>query len=412
MTAANDGSLKGQRDLPFTRPDIGEAEIAAVVDVLRSGWLTTGAQSRRFEDEFREAVGAGYAVAVNSCTAALHLSLEALDVGPGDQVFLSPYTFAASAEVIRYLGATPVFVDIDPATLNISTMALREAVAGAQAAGQRRPRVVMPVHIAGVPCDMDGIRALARETGMSVVEDAAHAFPSSYHGDPVGAVPPGSTDTVCFSFYATKTITTGEGGMLTTESEAVADRARSMSLHGLSHHAWSRYAGGGWSYDIVAPGYKYNLTDIAAAMGIVQLGRAADMAARRTEIALRYSAAFDGVPGLECPQVPVGSVSAWHLYVLRLHLADLPFDRDAFVVALNERGIGTSVHFIPLHLHSYYTKTYGFRPEDFPVATGEFQRVVSLPIYSLMSDDDVARVIEAVLHVAAHGCAPVRDAAP
>lgn len=401
-------AVRSQVPLPFTRPDIGESEIAAVTAVLRSGWLTTGEQCRRFEDEFRAAVGASHAVAVNSCTAALHLSLEALDVGPGDLVFLSPYTFAASAEVIRYLGATPVFVDIDPLTLNISPTMLRAAVLSAQVGDGGRPRVVMPVHIAGVPCEMNDIRELARATGMAVVEDAAHAFPAAYRGRPVGSAPAGSTDTACFSFYATKTITTGEGGMLTTESEVVADRARSMSLHGLSHHAWSRYANGGWAYDIVAPGYKYNLSDIAAAMGIVQLERAAEMAARRTEIARRYDEAFTTIPGLECPVVPPQTVSAWHLYVLRLDLDALPFDRDEFVAALSERGIGTSVHFIPLHLHSYYTKTYALEPDDFPVATAQFQRVVSLPIYSLMSDDDVARVIAAVEDVATCRSQPVR----
>lgn len=387
------------KPLPFALPDVGEAEIDAVVEVLRSRWLTTGQQCRRFEEEFAAAVGATHAVALNSCTAALHLSLEAIGVGPQDLVFLSPYTFASTAEAVRYLGATPVFVDIDPVTLNIDVELLRSAVEARLDGRTGRPRAVMPVHIGGVPCAMAGIWELAREYDLAVVEDAAHAFPASYHGRPVGGVPAGVTGSACFSFYATKTITTGEGGMLTTEDDALADRVRSMSLHGLSRQAWSRYAeGGSWAYDITAPGFKYNLTDVAAAMGLVQLARAEEMRERRRGIAATYTAAFGSVPGLVCPTVPDGVETAWHLYPLRLASPAAP-DRDTFVAGLTARGVGTSVHFIPLHLHSYYVREYGYRPDDYPVATTEFRRVCSLPIYSAMTDAEVTRVVDAVVDV-------------
>lgn len=393
--------MSDRKSLPFALPDIGQAEIDAVVEVLQSRWLTTGEQCRTFEREFAAAVGASHAVALNSCTAALHLSLEALGVEPGDLVFMSPYTFAATAEVVRYLGATPVFVDIDPTTLNIDPALLREAVESRMDGKQGRPRVVMPVHIGGAPCAMDEIWALAQETGLAVVEDAAHAFPASYRGKPVGQTPADIPGTACFSFYATKTITTGEGGMLVTESETIAERARSMSLHGLSKQAWSRYSeGGSWAYDIAAPGYKYNMTDVAAAMGRVQLSRAEEMRARRAEIAAAYTDAFAGIDALQCPGQPPDVEHAWHLYPLRLHLDRSSVGRDEFIKELNAAGIGTSVHFIPLHLHSYYVKQYGHAPEDFPIATAEFGRVLSLPIYSAMSETDVSRVVSAVTSLA------------
>lgn len=387
--------MAADKPLPFAVPDIGQQEIDAVVDVLRSRWLTTGQQCRRFEEEFAAAVGATHAVALNSCTAALHLSLEALGLQSGDLVLMSPYTFAATAEVVRYFGATPVFVDIDPVTLNIDPVALRTAVLDLMDGRIGRPRVVMPVHIAGLPCAMDEIWTLARETGVAVVEDAAHAFPTSYQGRPIGSMPQDIAGSVCFSFYATKTLTTGEGGMLVTEDPQLADRARSMSLHGLSRQAWTRYSdGGSWTYDIVAPGFKYNMTDIAAAMGLVQLARAEQMRDRRAEIASRYTAAFADLYAVESP--PHHDGHAWHLYLLRLTAVPGSIDRDDFVAGLSVRGVGTSVHFIPLHLHSYYANMYGFTPDSFPIATAQFRRVVSLPIYSAMTEPDVNRVIAAV----------------
>lgn len=392
--------MSRRRPIPFAIPDIGQPEIDAVVEVLRSRWLTTGQQCRRFEEQFAESVGASNAVALNSCTAALHLSLEALGVVEGDLVFMSPYTFAATAEVVRYLGATPVFVDIEATTLNIDPGKLRQAVESRLDGQRGRPRAIVPVHMSGVPCAMGEIWDIAREHDLVVVEDAAHAFPADRDGHRVGAVPDGVRGTVCFSFYATKTLTTGEGGMVTTEQPDVADRIRMMSLHGLSRQAWSRYeAGGSWAYDIVAPGYKYNLTDVAAAMGLVQLERSQEMLGRRREIALAYSRAFGANPELECPTVPPRTNSAWHLYVLRLHSALAETSRDNAVDELAKRGVGTSVHFIPLHLHSYYRDKYQFEPTDFPVALSEYERALSLPIFSAMTDDEVAGVIEAVLEV-------------
>lgn len=383
--------------LPFALPDISEAEIEGVVRVLRSKWLTTGAVTREFEAKFAAAVEADHAVALNSCTAALHLSLEALGVEPGDSVFVPTFTFAATGEVVRYLGAVPVLIEVDPVTMNIDPSSLRAAIERVLTEGASRPRAIMPVHFAGVAADLDAVWGLAREFDLAVIEDAAHAFPSTYGAHPIGRTPNDIPSTVCFSFYATKTLTTGEGGMVTTSNQEVADRIRVMSLHGLSKQAWNRYAGGTWRYDIVAPGYKYNLTDIASALGVAQLERARGMAARRADIATAYSASFADLDGFTLPHVPSDRVHAWHLYVLRLH-ESLPEERrDAVIDVLrNEHGIGTSVHFIPLHLHSYYQNEFGYRPEDFPVALRVFKSCLSLPIYSSMTRADVARVVQAV----------------
>lgn len=390
-------SAEGNSDLPFALPDITEAEIEGVVAVLRSKWLTTGGVTRQFEAQFATAVGADHAIALNSCTAALHLSLEALEVQPGDSVFVPTFTFAATGEVVRYLGAIPVLVDVDPLTCNIDPESLREAIEEVVRGGTSRPRAIMPVHFAGIAAEMDEIWNLAREFGLAVVEDAAHAFPSTYGEHTIGWTPEDIPSTVCFSFYATKTITTGEGGMVTTRSQEVADRIRVMSLHGLSKQAWNRYAGGTWRYDIVAPGYKYNLTDIASALGLAQLARGDAMAGRRSEIAAAYNKAFDSLPGYVIPPTPIDRVHAWHLYQLRVAESLPEGRRDALIDRLRaQHGIGTSVHFIPLHLHSYYNETYGYKPRDFPAAMNVFEHCLSLPIYSSMSDDEVSRVIEAV----------------
>jgi len=385
----------GRPPLPFALPDITQREIDAVVEVMQSRWLTTGGRVREFEQQFAGRVGAKHAVALNSCTAALHLALEALGVGPGDHVYVPTYTFAASAEVVRYLGAVPRLVDIDPVTLNLDLARLEQLVHTDRSGNQGQPKVVIPVHVAGVPCDMKAVWDLARANGLAVVEDAAHAFPASRNGVVTGSMPDDVPGAVCFSFYATKTITTGEGGMVTTESAELADRIRTMSLHGLSRQAWNRYAEGGtWRYDIVAPGYKYNLTDISGAMGLVQLDRAESMRDRRAEIANRFNEAFADLP-VELPTVPQSVSSAWHLYVVRADAA-VEGERDRVIASLTSQGVGTSVHFIPLHLHSYYRDNFGYSPEDFPVATQEFERAFSLPVYSAMSDADVERVVEAV----------------
>ena len=385
--------------IPFALPDITDAEIEAVTEVLRSRWLTTGAKTREFETRFAAVIGAPHAVALNSCTAALHLSLEALGVGAGDHVYVPTYTFAASAEVVRYVGAVPILVDVDPVTLNMDPGGLRAAIEASVAAGAR-PAAIMPVHIAGVAAEMEEIWTVAREHSLAVVEDAAHAFPAVYRGRMIGAVPDDLRGTACFSFYATKTITTGEGGMVTTNDPEVADRIRLMSLHGLSKQAWNRYSGGTWKYDIVAPGYKYNLTDLASALGLVQLSRADEMAKRRAEIAEQYTIGLGDIPNLQLPGVPRDRVSPWHLYLLRLAPGSIEEQRDRMIESLNAQGIGTSMHFIPLHLHSYYADTFGYKPDSFPVALDSYRRGLSLPIYSSMRDHEVMRVIETVRSVA------------
>ena len=387
--------MTGRPVLPFALPDITKQEIDAVVEVLQSSWLTTGRQVRAFEEEFAGRVGARHAVALNSCTAALHLALEALGVGPHDLVYVPTYTFAATAEVVRYLGAIPVLVDVDPVTLNLDLESLESVVASDRSGSRGRPKAVIPVHMAGVPCNMKRLWDLARSYGLAVVEDAAHAFPASRDAIATGWMPDDVPGAVCFSFYATKTITTGEGGMLTTQSEQLAERVRTMSLHGLSRQAWNRYAdGGSWRYDVVAPGFKYNMTDIAAALGRVQLTRADSMGRRRAEIADRYTSALTGLP-VQPPVVPEGVSSPWHLYILRT-AAGIAGGRDRMISLLRSAGIATSVHFIPLHQHSYYRRTFGYRRDDFPVASAEFERALSLPIYSAMSDADVDRVVDAV----------------
>lgn len=371
--------------LPFALPDVGEEEIAAVVDTLRSGWVTTGPRARQFEIAFAESLGGGglEAVALNSATAGLHLALEALGVGPGDEVLVPVWTFTATAEVVKYLGADPVFVDCVPETLNLDLEDAARKISP-------RTKVIMPVHMAGHPVDMDAVATLASEHGLKVVEDAAHAFPATWEDVAVGA---SFSDATVFSFYATKTITTGEGGMLVTRSAEIASRVRTMRLHGINSDAFDRYqsTAAAWRYEIVAPGYKYNLTDPAAAMGLVQLKRSEQMRARREEISEIYRAAFADLP-LELPQIHKSGTHAWHLFIVRL---DDEESRDAFVEALSERRIGTSVHFIPLHLQPYWRDTYALEPVDFPVATREFERVVSLPIFSSMTDEQVTRVIEA-----------------
>lgn len=374
--------------LPFALPDVGEGEIAEVVDSLRSGWLTTGPKTRRFEREFAEFVGAGVeAVAVNSATSGLHLALEACGIGPGDEVVTTTYTFTASAEVVRYLGADPVFVDVDPLTLNMDPACVEAAVTS-------RTRAIMPVHVGGLACDMDRIVAIARTHGLKVVEDAAHALPASCGGRMVGSL---DTDATVFSFYATKTLVTGEGGMIVTRDTALAARCRVMRLHGIDRDAFDRYTSErpAWYYEVVAPGFKYNMTDIAAALGLQQLRRVCELRDRRDRMARRYDEAFADLP-LDLPaRAPDGDLHAWHLYVVRLR-PEARVGRDAFIVRMAERGIGTSVHFIPLHRHPYWRDTYGLRSEDFPRADAAFARAVSLPLYTRMTDDDQQRVIEAV----------------
>ncbi len=375
--------------LPFALPDISEEEIASVVETLRSGWITTGPKTKELERRFAEATGAPQAVIVNSCTAALHLALEAVGVRPGDEVIVPTLTFAASAEVVRYFGATPVLVDVRATDHNVSPEAVEAALTP-------RTRAVIPVHFAGQACDMDELAALARSRGAALVADSAHCFPGSYRGRNVGTL----ADVTCFSFYATKTITTGEGGAAVTANPDWADRMRIMALHGISRDAWKRYtAEGSWYYEIVAPGYKYNLTDIAAAIGLGQLSRAEAMQGRRRAIADRYDAAFGPLDALELPGRAADRTHAHHLYVLKLRPGVLTIERDRVIEELKARGIGTSVHFIPLHLHPYYREAFGYAPEQLPVGLDLYRRSLSLPIYSRMSDGEVERVVAAVRDV-------------
>lgn len=383
--------------LPFALPDVGPGELAEIKEALDSGWITTGPKTHRFETEFASVVGATHAIAVNSCTAAMHLALEAIGLERGDEVITTPYTFAATAEVIRYFDARPILVDVRPEDLNLDPALIEPAITG-------RTRAILPVHIGGLPAELDAIGAVATHYNLVVIEDAAHAFPAKYKDRVIGATSSASsgssTGAVCFSFYATKAITTGEGGMITTGDDALAERCRVMALHGISRDAWKRYtAEGSWAYEIVAPGFKYNMTDVAAAMGLAQLGKSECMWHRRKEIAERYSQAFTALPELQLPSDRPDCRHAWHLYMLRLNLERLRIDRARFVQELKERNIGSSVHFIPLHLHPYYREAYGYQPEDFPVAYREYQREISLPIYSKMSDGDIQDVIDAVVEV-------------
>jgi len=378
--------------LPFHLPSIASEEISAVLEVLNSGWLTTGAKTRAFEEQFGKFVGSPHAVAVNSATAALHLALVASGVGPGDEVIVPTMTFAASAEVVLYLGARPVLVDCEPDTLNLDPAAIEAALTP-------RTKSIMPVHFAGHPCDMDRIQSIARAHGLTIIEDAAHALPARYRGRMVGAI----GDLTCFSFYATKTITTGEGGMATTENRAWAEKMRMLSLHGISHDAWKRYsAEGSWYYEIADVGFKYNLTDLAASLGIEQLKKCHALAAARRRIAAAYDEGFADLAEIAVPVCRSDVEHAWHLYVIQLDLDRLAIDRREFIDALRQRNIGASVHFMPLHLHPFYRQKFGYRPADYPKAAALYERIVSLPIYPKMTDDDIDDVITAVRSIARH----------
>jgi dTDP-4-amino-4,6-dideoxygalactose transaminase len=387
--------------LPFSPPCIGEEEIAEVVDTLRSDWLTTGPKVNRFEQEFTAYVGAPAGLAVNSCTSALHLALVALGIGPGDAVITTPMTFCAGVNVIEHVGARPILVDVEPDTLNIDPARVEEALSRLAKEGQgARLKAILPVHLYGHPCEMDALLRLAEENGLAMVEDVAHALPAAYKGRTLGAPPPAQVRLLsCFSFYATKNLTTGEGGMLTGPADLI-EEARILALHGMSRDAWKRYSGeGSWYYEVVRAGFKYNMMDLQAALGLHQLKKLAGFHARRREIVRRYNAAFAPLEELQVPVERPGVDHAWHLYVLRLHPERCRVSRNQLIEALKAHNIGSSVHFIPIHLHPYYRNRYGYQPGDFPVAYREYQRIVSLPLFPRMSDRDVDDVIEAVCQV-------------
>ena len=404
--------IETKTQVPFLRPDLGDQEVESVVATLRSGWLTSGPKVQQFEGEFATAVRGRHAVALNSGTAALHLAVEALKLKPGQAVLVPTMTFAATAEVVRYQGAIPILVDCDPVTLNMN-LDTAELMINRLKDGQLQntlPRDltvvgIIPVHVGGMMMDISSIKRFSAEHGLWVVEDAAHAFPSAWRScpdDPWQMCGEDTSAVSCFSFYANKTITTGEGGMAVTADAELAERMRLMSLHGLSHDAWGRYSGGGsWDYKIIAPGYKYNLTDIAAAIGIHQLERAEEMRLKREDIAHRYLEELSDVEEIELQHDDINRIHSWHLFPIRLRLERLSISRNEFMEKLKEDGVGCSVHWRPLHLHPYYQETFGWRPDDFPVATSLWERLISLPIFPGMREDEVMYVIQTIKRICA-----------
>ncbi len=387
--------------LPFSTPSIGEEEIAEMAAAAGSGWITTGPRTRAFEEAFSEFTGAAAALAVNSGTAAMQLALAALGMGRGAVVITTALTFCSGVHVIEQAGARHLLVDVEPGTLNIDPGRVE------QAARRLRPgerlAAIMPVHLYGHPCDRDALLDIARKYHCALVEDAAHCLPGCYRGKRIGA---GADEDVpvltAFSFYANKNLTTGEGGML-TGSPRLIEEARLWSLHGMSGDAWKRYEGrsASWFYEVVRPGFKHNMTDIQAAIGMVQLRKLTSFAIRRSEIARRYNEAFATVEELQIPAHRPEVEHAWHVYALRLRLDRLTISREEFIEALRSRNISASVHFIPIHLHPWYRDTYGYRPDDFPVAYREYQRLVSLPIFPAMQDRDIQDVIDTVIGIVA-----------
>jgi dTDP-4-amino-4,6-dideoxygalactose transaminase len=377
--------------LPFFIPSIGQEEIDEVIDTLRSDWITTGPKTNKFEQEFSDYVGASASLALNSCTAALHLTLATLGIEPNDEVITTPMTFASSVNIIEHLGAKPVLVDVESDTLNISPEGIEKSLT-------EKTKAVITVHYAGHPVDMNPIRVLTQNCDFEIIEDASHALPAKLNDQLVGS----TENPVCFSFYATKNITTAEGGMLTGDPDFL-DQARIISLHGMSRDAWRRYnRNESWYYEVVIPGFKYNMTDIQASLGLWQLRKLDGFYKRRREIAAAYNEAFRDVVTLEVPVERQNCQHAWHLYVLRLHLDALRIDRDRFIEEMSMRNVGTSVHFIPIHLHPYYQNKYGYEPEDFPEAYKSYLRMLSLPLHPRLTDEDVAYVIESVLDIVEH----------
>lgn len=375
--------------IPFAKPDIGDTEIQAVTDVLRSGWITTGQRAAEFERAFQEMLGGNaIALAVNSATAGLHLALEAMGIAEGDEVIVPSLTFTATAEVVRYLGGNPVLVDVDAKTLNIDPVAIRASITP-------RTRAIIPVHYAGLPCDMTAILTIAAQHKLRVIEDAAHALPASHRNRLVGAL---DSDAVVFSFYANKTMTTGEGGMIITRNPDLAKRMRVMRLHGIDRDAFERFRSKvpSWYYEVIAPGFKYNMTDIAAAMGIAQLARLDELKARRDKLAAGYHEGLSPLPLILPWPGDRGDQHAWHLYVVRLNdeARNLGYTRDDLIEYLSNEGIGTSVHYVPLHRQPYWRESLGTTPECFPVTEKAYADMISLPLFTAMSDDDQEYIID------------------
>lgn len=383
-------SFKRESFLPYALPMFDDKEINEVADTIKSNWVSRGPKTLEFEKRFSEYVGAKHAVAMNSCTAALHTALTGKGIGAGDEVITSPLTFAATANVVVHTGATPVFADIDPHTYNIDTNKIEDKVT-------ERTKAIIPVHFSGQACEMDRILEIARKYDLFVLEDAAHAIHAKYKGRMVGSI----SHATAFSFYATKNLSTGEGGMLTTDDDDLADRARIISLHGMSRNAWKRYEkAGSWYYEILYPGFKYNMTDIQASLGLHQLDKLEDMQKTREEYAEIYNSAFQDVEEIIRPEIVPENRHAWHLYVIQVNDSLLSIDRDQFIEELSKANIGTSVHFIPVHLHPYYREKYGYKEGDFPDAERAYKRMVSLPLYPKMTRQDVEDVANAVKSIA------------
>jgi dTDP-4-amino-4,6-dideoxygalactose transaminase len=391
LLVAEGGTPVRSTFLPYHQPQLGAEEEASVLETMRSGWLTTGPKTKAFERQLADYVGATHCVAVNSCTAALHLALEVSGVGSGDEVITSPITFASTANVIVHCGATPVFVDVEPDTINLDASRLEAAITP-------RTKAVIPVHLFGQPCDMDAINAVARRHRLTVIEDAAHAIGAAYGGQRIG----GSGNLTAFSFYATKNITSGgEGGALTTNDAALAERAAIMSLHGISRDAWKRYSASGYKHwDIIYPGYKYNMFDLQAAVALPQLSRIEEFWARRAALKARLDDGLGGIAEIVRPVERSGLHHAYHLYPIILRTEDLTTDRDGIMNAIQAENVGVGVHFRAVHLHPYYVEQWGFRPGMFPNAEHYSDRTISLPLYPKMSDadaDDVVRAVQKVI---------------
>jgi perosamine synthetase len=399
--------------IPFFRPELSEGAVNEVVATLRSGWLTSGPKVKQFERDFATAVGASYAVAVNSCTAALHLALDALGLQAGQGVLVPTMTFAATAEVIRYFGAIPILVDCDSIDVNMSLVDAKQKLDQLETNklqkeinGDMQVVGIIPVHVGGLMMNMEEVENFSIRRGLWVVEDAAHAFPAAWRNDtkqPWRRCGENTAAVSCFSFYANKTITTGEGGMATTSSQKLSERMRLMSLHGLSHDAWERYSGGGnWDYQIVEPGFKYNLTDIAAAIGIHQVACAEQMRRKRERIAQRYLESLRDVKEIELPPQDPNRIHSWHLFPIKLRLNSLTIDRNTFLHELKQAGIGASVHWRPLHLHPYYQDKFGWRAEDFPVATSVWKQLISLPLFPGLREGEVSYVVRVIKDLCRH----------
>ena len=390
--------------LPLASPSLGEEEIAEVADTLRSDWITTGPKVKRFEREFATAVGAPAALAVNSCTAALHLALKTVGVGPGDAVITTPLTFCSGVHVIEHCGARPILADVEPDTLNLDPNEVRRVLAdlSKESRGKTRVKAILAVHLYGHPCKMDELAEIATEYGLAIIEDAAHALPARDNGRMIGTPMPSARAPwlTCFSFYAVKNMTTGEGGMLTGPPELV-EEARILGLHGMDRDAWKRYSDAGtWFYEVTRLGFKYNMPDIQAAIGLHQLRKLSEFHARRAEIARQYQEAFSKIEMVQCPHEHDHVQHAWHIYALRLNSDRIGISREEFIEELRARNIGSSVHFIPIHLHPFYRDKYGYQPSDFPVAWTQYKSLVSLPLCPRMVDEDVNDVIAAVTEIA------------